>query len=252
MKKKILETKFLILTEIARSQPHIKQINIAEKLDLTPQAVSDHIKELKNQNLIESDSNKLFVTKEGIQYIINSLDEIKNYLDKINDEIIRKAPSKALATEKLDEGEKVNLFMKNGVLRASKSHGKGKARGKTLNSAEKNEEVKVSNIKGIIDIKKGVANILSVPPPEEGGSSSLEKPDLSEINYDKIYTIGIGAISFTKKIDLKPDFSFPTIDSVINSLFRGINCLIIVDEEREKELLENLNEKGIDFNLIKN
>ncbi|RLG22876.1 Crp/Fnr family transcriptional regulator, partial [Methanosarcinales archaeon] len=44
-------TKFQILVEIAAHQPNIKQKKIAEKIGVTPQAVSEYIKELIEEGL---------------------------------------------------------------------------------------------------------------------------------------------------------------------------------------------------------
>ncbi|MGB2855833.1 MAG: winged helix-turn-helix transcriptional regulator, partial [Dehalococcoidia bacterium] len=39
-----LATKFQILVEVAANQPDIQQRDIAERLDLSPQAVSDYVR----------------------------------------------------------------------------------------------------------------------------------------------------------------------------------------------------------------
>ncbi len=46
LRNKNLTTKFQILVEIASKQPNIQQKDIAKKLKITPQAVSDYIKQL--------------------------------------------------------------------------------------------------------------------------------------------------------------------------------------------------------------
>lgn len=249
MNKRILSNKFLILVEIAKSQPKASQVEIARELDLTPQAISDHIKELDKNGLIEKRSREISVTKKGIQLIINSLKELEETIDDVKSDILNKAPCKAIATEKINEGDKVNLFMNNGVLRASKAISDKKTIGEALNPAEKNEEVEIKNVSGIIDLKKGEAKLLVIPRPSEGGSSKLENIEMDGFEFDKLFTIGIGAIALSKKLDLTPDFLFAEPSSVIKSLLRGMDCLILVDEENKEDLLEKLEEQKIDYKI---
>lgn len=44
-------TKFQILIEVAAHQPNVRQKEIAEKIGVTPQAVSEYIKELVAEGL---------------------------------------------------------------------------------------------------------------------------------------------------------------------------------------------------------
>jgi putative transcriptional regulator len=46
LEKKREVTRFQILVEVAASQPQIKQSQIADSLGITPQAVSEYIKDL--------------------------------------------------------------------------------------------------------------------------------------------------------------------------------------------------------------
>lgn len=46
-------TRFQILAEIARSQPHLRQRDIAKKIGITVQAVSENIKSLVKEGYVE-------------------------------------------------------------------------------------------------------------------------------------------------------------------------------------------------------
>ncbi len=54
LRNKNLTTKFQILVEIASKQPNIQQKDIAKKLKITPQAVSDYIKQLLKDGFLIS------------------------------------------------------------------------------------------------------------------------------------------------------------------------------------------------------
>jgi len=72
MNAKILQsksemTKFQVLTEIAAHQPNVRQKEIAVKIGITPQAVSEYIKELTADGLIHSDGRVRYkITKDGL------------------------------------------------------------------------------------------------------------------------------------------------------------------------------------------
>jgi putative transcriptional regulator len=54
LRNKNLTTKFQILVEIADGGPDIQQREIARKLDITPQAVSDYIAQLVKEKMLIS------------------------------------------------------------------------------------------------------------------------------------------------------------------------------------------------------
>jgi len=51
-------TKFQILLEVMRNQPHIKQKDISDTLGITIQAVSKHFKKLIEEGLLEAGSER--------------------------------------------------------------------------------------------------------------------------------------------------------------------------------------------------
>ena len=46
-------TKFQILLEVMRNQPHVKQKDISDKLGITIQAISKYFKQLTKEGLLE-------------------------------------------------------------------------------------------------------------------------------------------------------------------------------------------------------
>ena len=54
LRNKNLATKFQILVDIANSGPNIQQQDIAKRLDVTPQAISDYVRQLVKEGLLTS------------------------------------------------------------------------------------------------------------------------------------------------------------------------------------------------------
>ena len=70
-KKKGELTKFQILAEIAKGQPHLRQKDIADKLGITVQAVSENLKTLVDEGWVETGSGqaRYKITKRGIEKV---------------------------------------------------------------------------------------------------------------------------------------------------------------------------------------
>jgi putative transcriptional regulator len=70
LKNKNLATRFQILSEIADKGPNIQQRSIAEKLEVTPQAISDYVGQLiKEGFLILDDHTGYRITSNGVNWI---------------------------------------------------------------------------------------------------------------------------------------------------------------------------------------
>ncbi|MEE8373988.1 MAG: winged helix-turn-helix transcriptional regulator, partial [Dehalococcoidia bacterium] len=79
-----LATKFQILADVAANQPDVQQRDIARRLNVSPQAVSDYVKELlKNGWLSSPGRSKYRVTKEGVDWMLKALREWQSYSDSV-------------------------------------------------------------------------------------------------------------------------------------------------------------------------
>ncbi len=174
LRNKNLATKFQILAEIANSGPHVQQRDIAKKLEVTPQAISDYIGQLVKDGLLNVDKHaKYKVTNEGINWIIKVLKELKDYSDYIVEAVTNISVSTAMAESPLLKGQPVGLEMKNGLLVATGKIGSG-ARGVAFSNAQAEEDVGIKNIEGIIELKAGKVTILKVPSTQRGGSRMVD------------------------------------------------------------------------------
>ncbi|MCK4811976.1 MAG: MarR family transcriptional regulator, partial [Methanosarcinales archaeon] len=117
-------TKFQILVEIAAHQPNVRQSEIAHTLGVTPQAVSEYLKELANQGFVYSDGRVRYkVTARGIEWITENALALKRYTGFILDEVVSQVTVwTAIADEPLQAGTSVFLYMHDGLLYASTTH----------------------------------------------------------------------------------------------------------------------------------
>ena len=167
MKKRNI-TEFQILAEIIRKQPHIKQKEIAEALGITVQGVSEHIRNLLKKGYIKSRSRGEYIlTDKGIRVLKTWISQFRDYLEEINRDIYRyKDIWPAIADEDIEDGERVYLFMKSGLLYASKKV-KTPSTAEVVEGGKKGEDIAITNIEGIIEMKKGKVTILRIPPRDK-------------------------------------------------------------------------------------
>ena len=82
LRNKNLTTRFQILVEIANSGPNVQQRDIAERMGVTPQAVSDYITRLIKEGMLSSEGRSYYtVTSRGVNWIIKALRELHTYND---------------------------------------------------------------------------------------------------------------------------------------------------------------------------
>jgi putative transcriptional regulator len=114
-------TKFQIIVEIAAHQPNVRQREIADKIGITPQAVSEYIRELTDNGLIISDGRVRYkVTKKGIEWVLEHTAELKRYARYVMEDIISHVSVwTAIADEDYEAGQKVSLIMRDGLLYAN-------------------------------------------------------------------------------------------------------------------------------------
>ena len=84
-KKRGALTHFQILSEISKQDPHLKQKDLAEKLDITIQAVSENIKTLIELGYITSKDGRspYKITQSGIDKVKKDAISLRKYSDSV-------------------------------------------------------------------------------------------------------------------------------------------------------------------------
>ena len=246
-------TRFQILGEIARSQPHLRQKDIAEKLGITIQAVSENIKTLVEEGYMETGDGRsnYTITKDGVERIKREAKILKNYSEDIIDIMNSyKTIWPAIAAENLEEGETVGIYMEDGILYAS--HKQASAYGVVLTSVDKGEDVALESLSGVIDIKRGIVTIVVLPTIKEGGSRATDLDRVKEIydsGFDRVGVMGTVARAVTNKLNLPIDFEFGLAETSITASQKGMNTLILTVGKMRNNLISKLEEKEVQYTL---
>ncbi len=246
-------TRFQILGEIARSQPHLRQKDIAEQLGITIQAVSENIKTLVEEGYMEiGDGRSNYkITKEGVERIKREAKILKNYSEDIIDIMNSyKTIWPAIATENLEEGETVGIYMENGILYAS--HEKASAYGVALISVDEGEDVALESLSGVIDVKRGVVTIIVLPTIKDGGSRATDLDRIKEIyetGFDRVGIMGTVARAVANKLNLPINFEFGLAETSIIASQKGLDTLILTVGKMRNNLILKFEEKGVQYTL---
>ena len=173
-------TRLQILVEIAEHQPAIRQQEIAGRLGVTPQAVSDVSGSLWTMEWLRlMGGGEYDVTRSGIEWVLNHAEALESYARHIRRDIIQQVWTRrptAIAAHDLKEGDEVGVYMKDGWLYASREF--QSATGIVVIDARRGEDVGVTRLSGIIEHTEGVIHVCKVPRVQRGGSRNVKKDQI--------------------------------------------------------------------------
>lgn len=235
-REKSLLTKLLIMIEILEGKPS-KLSQIARSINITPQAVSEYMKDLLKNKLVAVTNGKYKLTKEGVEFLKENLVDMKRFIEESIGRLNIIDRCEAISKEKIEKGDVVNLFMENGYLVAYKSKG-SPSTGIALNDAEKEEVLYVGNLKGIVEHRVGIA--IAVYSEKD----DIDEDKLSEIlereRYDKIATRDLRFLLMIKKLGKDINFEFSPISATLDALSRGISVLFCGRKKDVDDLIKEI------------
>jgi putative transcriptional regulator len=252
LRNKNLATKFQILVEIAANQPNVQQKDIARKIGVTAQAVSDYISKLEKDGWITSDGRSRYhITKEGVNWMLRSLRELQQYSISAERVLTNITTWAAIAAEDLKKGQRVSLKMKNGLLSAA-NHTGDDASGITSEKAKAGEDVGVTEIEGILALNIEQITVLEIPPIQDGGSKYIDRKKLKKglLSANLIGAIGIEAIVSLRQIGIKPDYLYGVTQAAIEAARSGLAFAIVCTGAESPALLQKLNDENIKYTQI--
>jgi putative transcriptional regulator len=151
LKSKNLATKFQIMVEIAAHQPNIQQKDIAPRLGITSQAVSEYIRDLIRDGWLSSEGRSRYkVTNEGVDWILQMSRQLHSYAWFVSKAVADISTTTAIADSELSAGQPASLYMKDGLLFAANAFGVKGAKGTVVTEAKKGQDVGIRNIEGVI------------------------------------------------------------------------------------------------------
>jgi len=252
LRNKNLATRFQILIEIAANQPYIQQKDIARRIGVTSQAVSDYISMLEKDGWITSDGRSHYrVTREGVNWVLKALRELQQYSAAAERALTSVTTWAAIAARDIKKGETVGLVMKDGLLYADDYEGAG-ARGTATGPASAGEDVGMTGIEGLVALEPGQVIIVQVPDIQRGGSRGVDyaklKTQLARARL--VGALGVEAIAALDRAERKPDYIYGVRQAAIEAARSGLSFHLMCAATEEPQLIQSLAEEGIAYRIV--
>lgn len=251
LRNKNLTTKFQILAEIADRGSDIQQREIAQKLEVTPQAVSAYIAQLIREKMLIYDGYSGYrITNKGVDWIIKALRDLNNYNLFVQRAVNNISICAAIAEEDLKKDQQVGLIMKDGLLYASSKIDSG-ATGVATSNAGVNQDIGIVNIRGIVPLEIGKVTIAKIPGIERGGSERVNYNILNDYVKDSqlIAALGLEAFAALRKTGAA-FYRFGAMEMAIESAKCGLNPLVVCVENEASALVTRLKQEQIRYELF--
>jgi putative transcriptional regulator len=244
LRDKRLTTKLLMLLELT-TNPHHKFKSLAERFDLTVQAVSDYFKIMRKEGLVMKVRGVYRPTQKGILFLHSNFSTLRDFIDGQMHKLNIIDLCVAIAATPLKPGDRVGLFMENGALKAYKNKS-STSLGIVVSEALPGEEVGVKGLEGIVEMGLGDLHILRVPSVQEGGSRSLDlrvvKKTISTFKPDRVAADGTISKVLLSKAEIPIDIEFSVVQGCLEASQKGLKVFFIAEDRGVYELIERINE----------
>jgi putative transcriptional regulator len=253
LKSKNLATKFQIMVEIAAHQPNIQQKDIAPRLGITSQAVSEYIRELIKDGWLSSEGRSRYkVTKEGVDWILQMSRQLHSYAWFVSKAVADISTTTAIADGDLSAGQRASLYMKNGLLFASRVIRDKGAKGTIVTKAKKGQDVGIRNIEGVIKLEPARITIGKIPNVQDGGSRSTDLARLEkEMKKARLVgALGTESLVALMQIGVKPDYIHGVREAAVEAACCGLSFLVVCGDDKVPIMVQRLAEENLDYEII--
>jgi putative transcriptional regulator len=252
LENKRAATRFRILAEIAERQPAVSQGEIAEAVGVTSQAVSEYIRALIEDGLVEKEGRSRYsVTKEGVDWLLQEATDVRRYADRVTEDILGSVREEAaIATDDIAEGETVTLSLSEGLLHASPG-ATGPATGAATTDAEAGEDVGVTGFEGIIDFDPGTVTVYQVPPVRSGGSAAADADALAAAceSANLVAATGVEAVVALRRADCDPATTFAAGEVAAAAADRGLDAVVVVTADVVGRVTDALRDGNVAYEV---
>lgn len=253
LENKRAATRFRILVAIAERQPAVSQGEIADLVGVTSQAVSEYIRELITEGLVEKQGRSHYrVTKEGVDWMMNAANTVKQFADHVTEDVLGNVQvDAAIALEAIRRDEEVTLSIIDGFLHATPGS-TGSATGVATGAASAGEDVGVTGFEGIIDLEPEPAIIVQIPSIRAGGSRNVDTEVLTGWcqDADVVVAQGVEAIVACRKASIEPDTVFGAGAVIGEAANRGLNGVAITTADAIGRLADSLRDANVAYEVV--
>ena len=247
-------TKFQILLEIMRHQPHVKQKDISDTIGITIQAISKYFKKLTKEGFIEAGTERsdYRLTLKGKTKLHDNLKNLDLYIKTIKNELKTDHAWIALATHSVKTGEQVGLITKGGIFYTVPVNDPNvESIGIATNNAQPGEDIGLKDLKGKIKLKQGKILIIKLPSIRKGGSRTTDiakiKTLIDDFKPDRIGVMGAVGRAVANKLGVKANIEFGISHASVIAASRGLNVLVLVVGRMVNKIIQEIDTQNIHY-----
>lgn len=241
-------TRLLILREFTE-RPRTPLRDVALRLGVTVQAVSQHVQAMEEAGLVRADAAGREPTASGVQALQEGLADLKRAVDEAFAALARVDVTAAVAGTAVREGEPVGLFMEGGEL-VARAAAPSSSRGRAVHAARAGEEVAVRDLGGVVDLKPGRITVLELPTVAEGGGRVVAARELkghlreNRVAFDRVAATGVGGRLLARRAGLGPDIVHAPVEAVFHAAELGLDVLLLAARDEIPGALARFEERN--------
>jgi putative transcriptional regulator len=250
-------TRFRVLVEIAERQPAVSQGEIADAVGVTSQAVSEYIRDLVEDGLVEKQGRSRYrVTTEGVDWTLQAAADVRRFAEHVTDDVLGSVQEDAaIAVDDIDEGDTVALSMRDGLQHATPLDADATeaeaATGVATTGAAAGEVVGVTGFEGVIDLDPGEVRVLQVPPIRSGRPDDDRLDDLADAceAADLVVASGVEAVGALRSVGVDPATCFAAGEVAADAASRGLSVVVVATADGVGRVTDALRDTGVSYEV---
>ncbi len=229
-------TRLLFLYEVTTNR-HTRLRTIAERLDMTVQGASEYAHGLQKDGLLTLVNGEYRATKRGVDHLHDRFVELRAFVERAGRALAVVETTEALAGGAVRRGDRLGLFMENGLLVAYTGR-TSPSTGIAAQDAAKGELLAVRNLEGIVALRPGRIVVARVPPGNRRRALPASKRLLRETRGFIVAALDPAGLVAARELGLRPRIEFGAVPATVEAAERGVDVLLLLPEERAMEAIQ--------------
>jgi len=233
-------TTLLILLAVT-TERHTRLKSLANELGMTIQGASEYIRRMIEEGLLHVVDDEYRATRKGVEFLQERFRELKAWVDRAQPQIAFVEVTAALAGAPIRSGQRVGLFMEQGLL-VARPDVPSPSTGVAASDAGKGEVLAVRGLEGIVGLRPGRIIVGRLPPIRDGRPRPLTTEAARKLARKAkgavVAVLDVAGTVAARQLGRRPQIEFAALSGSIEAAERGVNVLLLVPEERAAEALE--------------
>ena len=216
--------------------------SVAERLGLTVQAASHTYRNLSRRGFVELGGGRYRSTVRGVDWLHTALGSVRDDLAYRLDRLHIVRTTRAVATGRIEKGDRVALEIRDGTLTARSGSGRG-SRGRAHSQAARGDLVEVGELEGIVPLPHGALSVLPLPVDR------LHDPSLVPATRAVVaaardglllaYGLEAGHV-LGRAVPGRPTIRFGVAAAIVEATRLGVDCLLVVVDRDLPRVFEQI------------